>query len=75
MTSGGAVGQEDEPNDSSNGRDNSAVNLPQSASISDLSAHSDKHTNNKIINPNLIGEKRNFQSIKRSANKISFKIS
>lgn len=46
MTPADIIGQEEDPIDSSNGRDNSAVNIPLSASVSDLSAHSDKYTNN-----------------------------
>ena len=47
MTPADIVGQEDDPIDSSNGRNNSDVNVPMSASISDISAHSDTHTNSK----------------------------
>jgi hypothetical protein len=61
MTPADIVGQEDDPIDSSNGRNNSDVNVPMSASISDISAHSDKHTNSKEKKINLIGDKRNFQ--------------
>jgi hypothetical protein len=60
MTPADIIGQEDDPIDSSIGKNNSDVNIPLSASISELSAHSDKHTNSKEKKLSLIGEKRNY---------------